>query len=84
MNIAISGFTQSPEIKNFIYNNFNVSEIIDDNVKFLITRENIDNIDYKSSKIKQAMQKNLPIVSFEDFKIKNSVIIKQFKNLEYK
>ena len=76
MNIAISGFTQSPEIKNFIYNNFNVSEIIDDNVKFLIARENIDNIECKSSKIKQAMQKNLPIISFEDFKIKNSIIIK--------
>jgi len=76
MNIAISGFTQSPEIKNFFYNNFNVSEVIDNNVKFLITRENIDNIDYKSSKIKQAMEKNLPIVSFEDFKIKNSIIIK--------
>ena len=76
MNIAISGFTQSPEIKNFFYNNFNVSEIIDNNVKFLITRENIDNIECKSSKIKQAMQKNLPIVNFEDFKIKNSIIIK--------
>jgi len=76
MNIAISGFTQNPEIKNFFYNNFNVSEVIDNDVKFLITRENIDNIDYKSSKIKQAMEKNLPIVSFEDFKIKNSIIIK--------
>jgi len=76
INIAISGFTQSPEIKNFFYNNFNVSEVIDNNVKFLITRENIDNIDYKSSKIKQAMEKNLPIISFEDFKIKNSIIIK--------
>ena len=76
MNIAISGFTQSPEIKRFLQNNFNISEVIDDNVKFLLTNENIDYIDYKSSKIKQAMQKNLPIISFEDFKIKNSIIIK--------
>ncbi len=76
MNIAISGFTQSPEIKKFFYDNFNVSEVIDNNVKFLITRENIDNIEYKSSKIKHAMAKRLPIISFEDFKIKNSLIIK--------
>ena len=76
MNIAISGFTQSPEIKRFLQSNFNVSEVIDDNVKFLLTNENIDYIQYKSSKIKQAMEKNLPIISFEDFKIKNSIIIK--------
>ena len=76
MNIAISGFSQAPEIKKFFYNNFNVSEVVDENVKLLITRDNIDNIDYKSSKIKHAMTKSLPIISFEDFKIKNSIIIK--------
>ena len=42
MNIAISGFTQSPEVKRFLQNNFNVSEVIDDNVKFLLINENID------------------------------------------
>ena len=76
MNIAISGFTQSPEIKKFLQNNFNVSEVIDDNVKFLLTNENIDYIQYKSSKIKQAMEKNLPIISLEDFITINKIIIK--------
>jgi len=67
MNIAISGFTQSPEIKKFLQNNFNVSEVIDDNVKFLLTNENIDYIQYKSSKIKQAMMKNVPIITYSEF-----------------
>ena len=68
MNIAISGFTNSPDIKKFLETNFNISEIVDNDVKFLLTKNNIDDIQYKSSKIKQAIMKNVPIICFEDLK----------------
>tara|TARA_B100000212_G_scaffold342009_1_gene327127 strand:+ start:6805 stop:7059 length:255 start_codon:yes stop_codon:yes gene_type:complete len=68
MNIAISGFSESPEVKKILKNNFIISEVIDDNVKFLLTKKNVDDIQYKSSKIKHAITKNLPILCFEDLK----------------
>ena len=79
MNIAISGFSESPEVKKILQNNFTISEVIDDNVKFLLTRQNVDDIQHKSSKIKHAITKNLPIVCFED--LKKDDLINQLKTL---
>ena len=79
MNIAISGFSESPEVKKILQNNFTISEVIDDSVKFLLTKKNADDIQYKSSKIKQAITKNLPILCFED--LNKEDLIKQLKTL---
>ena len=79
MNIAISGFSESPEVKKMLQNSFNISEVIDDNVKFLLTKQNVDDIQYKSSKIKHAITKNLPILCFED--LKKDDLIKQLKTM---
>tara|TARA_X000001036_G_scaffold150423_1_gene142890 strand:+ start:50188 stop:50427 length:240 start_codon:yes stop_codon:yes gene_type:complete len=79
MNIAISGFSELPEVKKILQNNFTISEVIDDNVKFLLTKKNVNDIQYKSSKIKHAIIKNLPILCFED--LKKDDLIKQLKTL---
>ncbi len=81
MNIAISGFSDTPEVKKLIEKNFNISETVD-NVKFLLIKNDIDFVSYKSSKIKQALTKNLPIIYFE--KIKDMDFIKHLKNLNLK
>ena len=67
-NIAISGFSEIPEVKKILQDNFTISETIDNNVKFLLTRQNVDDIRYKSAKIKEAITKKLPIFCYEDFK----------------
>ena len=64
MKIAISGFSDTPEIKKLIEKNFDISETVD-NVKFLLIKSDIDFASCKSSKIKHALTKNLPIIYFE-------------------
>lgn len=81
MKIAISGFSDTPEIKKLIEKNFNISETVD-NVKFLLIKNDIDFVSYKSSKIKQALTKNLPMIYFE--KIKDTDFIEYLKNLNLK
>ena len=66
MNIAISGFSDSPDIKERLENIYNISETVDDNVKFLLVKDSIDYIQCMSSKIKHAMIKKIPIISYED------------------
>lgn len=73
MNIAISGFSDFPEIKKMLQNNFTISETIDDNVKFLLTKKNVDDIEHKSAKIKHAMIKSLRILCYEDLKQENFI-----------
>ena len=79
MKIAISGFSDAPEVKKLIEKNFNLSETVD-NVKFLLIKNDIDFVSYKSSKIKQALTKNLPIIYFENIQDKNFIkYLKRFK-----
>ena len=67
MNIAISGFNNNCNfIKTLENNNFIVKDI-SDNVELLITREDLDDIQHKSAKIKRAMSNNIKIISFYEF-----------------
>lgn len=75
MNIAISGFNNDINfIKMLEKNNFIVKDT-SDNVELLITRDDLDDIKYKSAKIKRAITNNIRILSFYEF-----ITIYSFKN----
>ena len=63
INLAISGFGDSKNIFNNL--NVNISETVE-NVDFLIINEDLDYIKCMSSKIKQAMMKKIPIITYSE------------------
>ena len=79
MNIAISGFSEIPEVKKILQDNFIISETINSDVKFLLVKENIDFITHKSAKIKEAITKKLPIFCYED--LKKNDLVNELKNM---
>ena len=63
VSIAISGFGGKSIFKDTAVN---IKETVE-NVDYLIIKEDLDYIQFKSSKIKQAMMKNVPIITYSDF-----------------
>lgn len=63
VNVAISGFGDKSIFKNLC---INIKETVE-NVDFLIIKEDLDYIQFKSSKIKQAMMRNIPIITYSEF-----------------
>tara|TARA_B100000035_G_scaffold253903_1_gene223340 strand:+ start:322 stop:588 length:267 start_codon:yes stop_codon:yes gene_type:complete len=83
MKIAISGFGKDKQMCTFLKKHgYTISEIVTKDTNCIIINEDIDYIQYKSSKIKHALQNNVPILSLEDSTKEN--VIKQLKNLKDK
>lgn len=64
MKIAISGFGDD-NLFNHIFN-LQIFNTVD-NVDFLVIKEDLDFVQFKSAKIKQALMKNVPIITYEHF-----------------
>ncbi len=76
MKVAISGFGKDKNLYNFLKKNgIAVSEVITEDTKCVVTRENVDYIQFKSAKIKHAIMKNVPILSLEDSKDETNFLI---------
>lgn len=81
MKVAISGFGKDKNFYNLLRKNgIMVSEVITEDTKCVITKENLDYMQFKSAKIKQALMKSVPILSLEDNN-EDVSIIKQIKLL---
>lgn len=80
MNVALSGFGDSVFKKYLIENNYLVKETTND-VELLIIKEDLDYIQFKSSKIKQALMNNVKIITYSDFLKKEKLI--DIKNVFY-
>tara|TARA_B110000483_G_C18205582_1_gene547454 strand:- start:7942 stop:8193 length:252 start_codon:yes stop_codon:yes gene_type:complete len=82
MKVAISGFGKDKNLYNLLKKNgYIISEVITEDTKCVITKENLDYMEFKSAKIKQALMKNVPILSLEDTNREDISIIKQIKLL---
>ena len=82
MKVAISGFGKEKNWYNLLKKNgYIISEVITEDTKCVITKENLDYMEFKSAKIKQALMKNVPILSLEDTNREDISIIKQIKLL---
>jgi hypothetical protein len=68
MNVALSGFSED---KNFIdilqKNGYVITDVVSDDTQCVITKENIDYIQFKSAKIKHAIVKKIPMFTAEEF-----------------
>ena len=81
MNVAISGFGEDYHLRNFLKTHgYKVSNVVSDDTICLVTKENIDYIQFKSAKIKQAIIKKLPILSLEETNETN--ILNELKRLK--
>ena len=80
MNVALSGFGDSVFKKFLIEKNYVVKETTND-VEILIIKEDLDYIQFKSSKIKQALTKNINIITYSEFLKKQKLI--DIKNIFY-
>lgn len=62
ISIIISGFHNDEKIITELYkHNFKVKNVLDKDTRFLVINKDLDEIQYKSSKIKSAIINNLPI-----------------------
>lgn len=76
MKVAISGFGKDKNLYNLLKKNgIAVSEVITEDTKCVVTRENVDYIQFKSAKIKHAIMKSVPILSLEDSKDETNFLI---------
>lgn len=73
-SVILSGFGDSTELLSsfLIKNNIKCENIITDNVKVVITLEDIDFINFKSGKLKRAIMNGIPIISLFDILKKKS------------
>tara|TARA_Y100000389_G_C17357798_1_gene462051 strand:- start:806 stop:1060 length:255 start_codon:yes stop_codon:yes gene_type:complete len=67
-SVVLTGFGDSSHlISDFLtQNNLKCENIITNNVKLVITAEDIDYIGVKSSKLKKAMMSGIPIISLDE------------------
>ena len=67
-SVLLSGFGDSTELLAdfLIKNNIKCENIITNNVKVVITLEDIDFINFKSGKLKRAIMSGIPIISLHD------------------
>lgn len=81
MKVAISGFGNDKKFYNFLkMHGYKISDAVSDDTECVVTKESVDYIQFKSSKIKQAIMKNVPILSLEDTGSEINVI-KELKKL---
>jgi hypothetical protein len=80
MNVALSGFGDTVFKKYLIHRDYVVKETTN-NVELLIIKEDLDYIQFKSSKIKQALMNNVKIITYSDFLKKEKLI--DIKNVFY-
>jgi len=68
MNVAISGFGNEAKcIRDYIRSHgFKISNVVSADTKCVITRENINYMQFKSAKVKNALERKVPIISMED------------------
>ncbi len=82
MKVAISGFGKDKNLYNLLKKNgYIISEVVTEDTKCVIIKENLDYMQFKSAKIKQALMKSVPILSLEDTNREHSSIIKKIKLL---
>jgi len=68
MNIALSGFGDDKNFCNILERNgYVISNVVSNETKCVITKENIDYIQFKSAKIKHAIVKKIPMLTAEEF-----------------
>jgi len=85
MKIAISGFNNDERfIRKLRENNFEVSETINNEVNFLLTNKDIDDIRITSSKIKHTIANNLPIVCYTNIEELKKINLEELRNNHYR
>ncbi len=68
MNIALSGFGDDKNFCTILQRNgYVISNVVSDDTKCVIIKENIDYIQFKSAKIKHAIVKKIPMFTAEEF-----------------
>ena len=68
MNVAVSGFGDEAKcVRDYIRSHgYNISNVVSADTKCLITKENINYVQFKSAKVKNALERKVPIISIED------------------
>lgn len=80
MKVAISGFGKDRNLYNLLKTQgYTISDVVTDDTKCVITKENLEYIQIKSAKIKQALTKNITILSLEN--TDNESLLKKLKHL---
>lgn len=75
MKIAISGFGKDKNLHNFLKTHgYIISDVVSEETRCVVTKENVDYIQFKSAKIKHAIMKNVPILSLEGSNDKTNVL----------